>query len=247
MIAKESTTGDLPRVLTRVNLDSYDYIVVSFSGGKDSLACILHLLELGVPKSKIELWHHLVDGHGDQMMDWPVTRSYVKAVADALDLPVYFAWREEGYRGELMRENAMSHDIVFESPNGLMRYQVKRAKIATRKRFPALHATNLNLRWCTSILKIEVGRLAITHQDRFNHHKMLFVTGERAEESWNRANYQCYEIHWTPRPSLEEELLHEIETQKAKLQSLESVLLEVRRKLRETGISRQNGIPGEHE
>lgn len=36
----------------------YDAILVAFSGGKDSLACLLHLLDLGVDRSKIELWHH---------------------------------------------------------------------------------------------------------------------------------------------------------------------------------------------
>ena len=44
------------------SLQSYDHFVVGFSGGKDSLAAVLHLLELGVPKERIELAHHLVDG-----------------------------------------------------------------------------------------------------------------------------------------------------------------------------------------
>ena len=43
-------------------LEEYDKIIVLFSGGKDSLACVLHLLELGVPREKIELWHHDIDG-----------------------------------------------------------------------------------------------------------------------------------------------------------------------------------------
>jgi tRNA(Ile)-lysidine synthase TilS/MesJ len=44
------------------DLNSYDVIVVAFSGGKDSIACVLHLLELGGPRERIELWHHDVDG-----------------------------------------------------------------------------------------------------------------------------------------------------------------------------------------
>ena len=48
----------------------YDYVIVAFSGGKDSLACVLHLLEDGCPVEKIELWHHEVDGReGKQFMD----------------------------------------------------------------------------------------------------------------------------------------------------------------------------------
>ena len=43
------------------DLRIYDQIVVS--GGKDSLAYALHLLDLGMPSSKIELHRHLVDCH----------------------------------------------------------------------------------------------------------------------------------------------------------------------------------------
>jgi len=39
-------------------LEEYDHIIVLFSGGKDSAAAYFRLLEMGVPKSKIELWHH---------------------------------------------------------------------------------------------------------------------------------------------------------------------------------------------
>ena len=37
--------------------------------------------------------------------------------------------------------------------------------------------------------------MAISHQDRFLNKKLLFVTGERAEESRTRANYNTFEIH----------------------------------------------------
>ena len=42
-------------------LEEYDLIIVLFSGGKDSTACYYKLLELGVPKEKIELWHHDIE------------------------------------------------------------------------------------------------------------------------------------------------------------------------------------------
>lgn len=48
----------LPELLP---LEEYDKIIVLFSGGKDSLCAVLNLLELGVPKEKIELWHHDID------------------------------------------------------------------------------------------------------------------------------------------------------------------------------------------
>lgn len=36
--------------------------MVAFSGGKDSLACLLHLIEMGVAPGKIHLLHHEIDG-----------------------------------------------------------------------------------------------------------------------------------------------------------------------------------------
>lgn len=68
-------------------LEDYDKIIVLFSGGKDSLACVLDLLERGVPREKMELWHHDIDGgHPTRKMDWPVTQNYVRAVAEYLGI-----------------------------------------------------------------------------------------------------------------------------------------------------------------
>lgn len=41
--------------------------IVAFSGGKDSVAMVLHLLEIGVPKESIHLHHHDVDGGGKNL------------------------------------------------------------------------------------------------------------------------------------------------------------------------------------
>lgn len=43
-------------------LEEYDQAVILLSGGKDSIACYYKLLELGVPKEKMEFWHHDIDG-----------------------------------------------------------------------------------------------------------------------------------------------------------------------------------------
>jgi len=74
---------------------TYDRYVVAFSGGKDSAAALLHLLDLGVPRDRVELWHHDVDGRSadgtlpDQgLMDWPVTISYCERVADELGISI---------------------------------------------------------------------------------------------------------------------------------------------------------------
>lgn len=43
---------------TKFDTLGYDKYIVSFSGGKDSTAVFLYLLDRGVPKDKIELWHY---------------------------------------------------------------------------------------------------------------------------------------------------------------------------------------------
>lgn len=195
--------------LEGIDILDYDIYLIAFSGGKDSTACILWLLEQGVDKSKIELWHHLVDGQEDHQlgfskkiskdfMDWKVTKAYCKAFANALGLKIYFSWRIGGYRAEILKEDSKPEDILFETPNGIKRYRVWKAKENTRRKFPQV-GKNMKTRYCTNILKTEVANRALFHQDRFLNKKTLFITGERAEESKNRANYQIFEMHKTDR------------------------------------------------
>jgi predicted phosphoadenosine phosphosulfate sulfurtransferase len=61
------------------DLASYDRIIVAFSGGKDSIACLLTLIEAGVPASRIDAYHHDVDGAGPSFMDWPCTTAFCRA------------------------------------------------------------------------------------------------------------------------------------------------------------------------
>nr|NIQ80315.1 hypothetical protein [Anaerolineae bacterium] len=91
---------------TLLPFDQYDQVIVSFSGGKDSLACVLHLLEQGVPPEKIELWHQAVDGRpgvAERFFDWPVTEAYCNAVSEALQIPIRYQWRENGFLGEMLK------------------------------------------------------------------------------------------------------------------------------------------------
>lgn len=91
----------LPELLP---LEEYDLIVVLISGGKDSVACYLKLLELGVPKERIEFWHHDIDGgHPSRRMDWKCTQNYVKALADAEGIKLRVSYRVNGFFGELYR------------------------------------------------------------------------------------------------------------------------------------------------
>ena len=57
-----------------IDLSEYDHIIIGMSGGKDSIAALLRLLDLGVDRDRLELWHHDVDGReGSTLMDWPFT------------------------------------------------------------------------------------------------------------------------------------------------------------------------------
>ena len=181
-----------------IDLDDYDYIVLAHSGsGKDSLACMLHLLDMGVDRTKVELWHHLVDGQSQEsFMDWPFMDDYMKQIAAAYDLPLYFSWLDGGFKSELIKENSYSKPHKIETPDGLMTLlrDTRRGKPGTRRRFPQQSAS-LQTRWCSSSLKIDVSRRALTNQERFDGKKVLFVTGERRQESSNRAKYNQLEPH----------------------------------------------------
>lgn len=176
------------------DLGSYDHVIVAFSGGKDSSACVLYLLEQAIPIHKIELWHHLVDGReGSTLMDWPVTADYCRKYATAFSFPLYFSWLEGGFEREMNRLNHPKSPTWFESPEGL--YQVGGSGTpGTRQRFPQ-PTSNLNVRWCSAYLKIDVFDIALRNQVRFEGKRILVVTGERAEESPGRAKYLPFTIH----------------------------------------------------
>jgi len=179
-------------------LADYDLIVVSFSGGKDSLACVLDLLERGVPRDRIELWHQHVDGApgSEPFMDWPVTEQYVRAVGEALGIVVRFQWKDGGFQGELMREDSRTRGVSFEDGAGeLVQLQPSaQGKATTRRKFPQVSA-DLSVRWCSAYLKIDVCARALAADPRFKSGTFLLVTGERREESSARSKYAEVERH----------------------------------------------------
>jgi len=175
-------------------LFGYDYYIVPFSGGKDSLACFLYLLKMGISKEKIELWHHNVDGAESEknFMDWPVTPAYCRAIAEAFNVQIYFSWKDGGFKGEMLRENSLTKPTFFETPEGLKKVGGTRGKKSTRLKFPQISA-DLKVRWCSAYLKIDICSTAIRNQARFDNKRTLVISGERAEESAARAKYKQFE------------------------------------------------------
>lgn len=159
-------------------LQDCDFIELFFYRGKDSLACLLWILDEGVPREKITLHHHLIDGKGEDFMGWPVTGSYCKAVADAFGVNYQESWREGGFLGEMLRENQRTKPARFElEPGQLIAIGGTNGKLNTRRKFPQVSAS-LSVRWCS--LKIDIGSAYLRNNDKFIGKKTLVITGERA-------------------------------------------------------------------
>lgn len=76
-----------------LDLDHYDRVILCMSGGKDSIAALLRIIEMGADMDAIELWHHDVDGReGSTLMDWPFMADYNRKLALAFGVPLYFSW-----------------------------------------------------------------------------------------------------------------------------------------------------------
>jgi 3'-phosphoadenosine 5'-phosphosulfate sulfotransferase (PAPS reductase)/FAD synthetase len=192
----EPASNPAPHAAQAADLRGYDRVAVFFSGGKDSVACVLHLLDMGVPRDRIELHHHLIDGReGSTLMDWPVTEAYCEAFARAFGLRIYFSWKVGGFEREMLRENALTAPIAFERGDGSMSITGgERGDPSTRRKFPQV-SSDLAVRWCSAYLKVDVGARIITTEPRFRQGKTLVVTGERAEESAARSRYAMFEPH----------------------------------------------------
>lgn len=183
---KQDTAYDKKIYLSELlPLEDYDHIIVLFSGGKDSAAAYFRLMELGVPKERIELWHHSIDGgHPDRRMDWPVTENYVRSFAEAEGVKLRISSRINGFWGEVYRIGA-SYPIEYEDDDGhikicpLSEKQLKSERLRTqilsemepeltdqlkefgcRMKFPA-KSGDLSRRWCSAYLKVDVAKSVI--------------------------------------------------------------------------------------
>lgn len=181
----------LPELLP---LEEYDLVVVLLSGGKDSIASYYKLRELGVPKEKIELWHHDIDGgHPSRRMDWRCTQNYVKAFAEAEEVPLRISYRVNGFFGELYRVGA-SEPVEWMEPEtgeirqcklspGYLRCKEIKEKAAEdmeeqlrqhgyRMKFPA-KGGDLSRRWCSAYLKIMVSDTVMSNLSRLGELERL--------------------------------------------------------------------------
>ena len=175
------------------DLYSYDRYIVSFSGGKDSTALLLFLLDNGVPKEKIELWHQEIDGRGRSLFDWEVTPDYCRKLGEAFNIPVYFQWKVGGFEREMTRTESLTAPVCFELPDGsIQQTGGDRGKPSTRNKFPQ-PSPDLRVRWCSAYLKVDVCATALRHQERFQNIRTLVLSGERGEESKQRAGYAIIE------------------------------------------------------
>lgn len=212
-------------------LEEYDLFVVLLSGGKDSIACYFELIELGVPKEKIEFWHHDIDGgNPERRMDWRCTQNYVMALAESEGIPIRISYRVKGFFGELYRIGASepiewvepdTGEIIRckESRNYIKCKELKEQctelledelrKYGYRMKFPA-KSGDLSRRWCSAYLKICVAdsvtaNLEETKKDK----KILMVSGERRGESIGRSKYNEIEIHRTNAIKRNNRLVHQ--------------------------------------
>jgi hypothetical protein len=71
-----------------------------------------------------------------------------------------------------------------------------RAKVCTRRQFPQVTA-DLSKRWCSPSLKIDVAAMAVNNEPAFKGKRLLFLSGERRQESAARSRYAEMEHHRT--------------------------------------------------
>jgi len=173
-------------------------LIIAFSGGKDSVAMVLYcLFVLKIPKERIELWHHDVDGGGEKLFDWACTQSYCEAFAKEFDLKLLFSYADGGILREMYRRNETIQPVYFQKePNGAYSKLEPRGlpkDYNTRMKFPMV-GSDMNARWCSGVAKISVMRKAINNWDKYDNAKICIMTGERRLESVTRSTYNEVEI-----------------------------------------------------
>jgi len=182
--------------LATFDLHSYDRIVVALSGGKDSIASTLALLEAGVTPDKLIFFHHLVDGReGSDLFDWPSTEAYVAAFVAHIGGELWWTWREGGIEREMLRNNTPTAAVNYERAGTTHHLPgAPNAPLGVRMKFPQV-AADLSVRYCSAAAKIDVADRVLRNDRIFANSRTLFNTGERAEESPQRSKYLFFEPH----------------------------------------------------
>jgi len=190
-------------------------VIVNFSGGKDSLALLLYVMEVCAaagldPREHVEAWHQSVDGRPEHLegessqsvgrgsdyhqakWDWPVTESYCRAVCECLGIQLFFGWREGGLQGTVLKGEDRARaraPAAFELPGQIEETAGGKSQDhGVRMSYPMTGA-DLRTRWCSAEVKIDVGKSQLSAREDLFGKRILYCTGERAEESANRATY----------------------------------------------------------
>jgi 3'-phosphoadenosine 5'-phosphosulfate sulfotransferase (PAPS reductase)/FAD synthetase len=178
------------------NPDNNVKFIVAFSGGKDSVAMVLHLLfELNLPRDRVELWHHEVDGKEEDLWDWKCTTSYCTAFAKAMGVKILYSYRDGGITREIFRgkeKPETPQGVYFQEEQG-GKYSFSKPRgskddYKTKLKFPAV-SQSLDTRWCSASAKIDVMKRAIANTPSLMNVNAIICTGERRLESKNRSKY----------------------------------------------------------
>lgn len=177
----------------------YDHIIISYSGGKDSTASALLMKKYNIPTEKVWLWHQSIDGRQPcetPFFDWPSTEGYVTRFAQHTGFQLDFQWRHHGFYGEMFRQNSLTNNVSFTCNGNTFTLPTTGGKPTTRLKWPAKTAS-LNTRWCSAYLKIDVAARALANHPQLKDQRILFITGERRQESTARSKYPEAELHRT--------------------------------------------------
>jgi len=196
VILGASSTNEQRKLLLDWILDPSQNVkvIIAFSGGKDSVAMVLRAIyEFKIPKHQIELWHHEVDGMGENIWDWKCTPSYCKAFAKAMGVPILFSYADGGITKEIYKENGFLQPVYFQQEQDGEYQRVDprgwESDRGTKRNFPAVNSSLLT-RWCSGVVKVDVMSKAINNSPRFDQANLVIMTGERRSESTNRSKYK---------------------------------------------------------
>ena len=133
----------------------------------------------------------MMDPPDKPFMDWPITEDYCRQFAKAFGLVILFSGKVGGFEKEMMRENAPAGAVFYATLDGTGK-PVRRVlepegrNLVTKLAFPP-PVGNLQARWCSSALKMEVGERILHKDPRLQQGTWCVVTGIRADESAQRA------------------------------------------------------------